>query len=86
MSVFGCFELDFDIETVRFLYAKNKAHKTPFYVNEPSNTRSSSSSEAPRIARFECKITKNWGGTQRIFEQSTVLAMRMLRKWEINVS
>lgn len=36
MSVFGCFELDFDIETVRFLYAKNKAFKTPFYVNEPT--------------------------------------------------
>ena len=39
MGVLCCLALDFDIETVRFLYAKNKAHKTPLYVNEPSNTR-----------------------------------------------
>ena len=60
MSVFGCFELDFDIETVRFLYAKNKAFKTPFYVNEPYNAQCYSSSEAPRIAEFTCKITKKY--------------------------
>lgn len=29
MSVIGCFALDFDIETVRFLYVKDKAFETP---------------------------------------------------------
>lgn len=29
MSVLCCLELDFDIETVRFLYVKDKAFETP---------------------------------------------------------